>query len=242
MIFSISGLYLITDRTISGMDHEETAVMALKGGVKILQMREKEMSRDELLKVSLRMREQTRKWGAILIINDYVDIARESDADGVHLGQENFPIEDARRMLGPDKIIGISTHNINEATDAQSRGADYIGLGPIFPTETKKTVPALGTEIIRVVKKKVIIPVVAIGGININNLSEVIEAGADAVAVISAIAGSRDITEEVKRFIEKIADSKERRKCHCEEWSDEAISKGEIPRYARNDRKGDTFR
>lgn len=204
MILLISGLYLITDRKISGIDHEDMAVMALKGGVRTLQLREKEMTENELLRVALKLREETRRWGARLIINDNVHIARDSDADGVHLGQEDLPIEAARKILGSAKIIGVSTHNITEAVEAQSRGADYIGLGPIFQTETKNTQPPLGTELIREVKRKVSIPVVAIGGINLDNLLEVIEAGADAVAVLSAIARSKNITEEVKRFIEKI--------------------------------------
>lgn len=199
----ISGLYLITDRKISGIDHEDMAAMALKGGVRTIQLREKEMTENELLRVALKLREETRRWNARLIINDNVHIARDSDADGVHLGQEDLPIEAARKILGSAKIIGVSTHNINEAVEAQSYGADYIGLGPIFQTETKNTHPPLGTELIREVKRKVGIPVVAIGGINLYNLFKVIEAGADAVAVLSAIAGSKNITEEVKKFIEK---------------------------------------
>ncbi|MBI5198504.1 MAG: thiamine phosphate synthase [Nitrospirae bacterium] len=204
MIPLISGLYLITDRKISGIDHEDMAVMALKGGVRTIQLREKEMTENELLRVALKLRGETRRWSARLIINDNVHIARDSDADGVHLGQEDLPIEAARKILGSAKIIGVSTHNINEAVEAQSRGADYIGLGPIFQTETKNTQPPLGTELIREVKRKVSIPVVAIGGINLDNLLEVIEAGADAVAVISSIVGSGDITETVRRFIEEI--------------------------------------
>jgi thiamine-phosphate diphosphorylase len=200
----ISGLYLITDSDISGINHEEIVSLALKGGIRVVQLREKEMPKDEILKVALRLREITKRYGALLIINDYVDIAKHSDADGVHLGQEDLSIEEARRILGPDRIIGVSTHNLKEALEAQSRGSDYIGLGPIFPTETKETGPPIGTEIIRKVKENVNIPVVAIGGINLDNLFEVIESGADAVAIISAIAGSGDITETVIRFIEKI--------------------------------------
>lgn len=200
----ISGLYLITDRRISGMGHEEMAELALRGGAKIIQLREKEMPKDEILRVALRLREKTKRLGAILIINDHVDIARDSDSDGVHIGQDDLPIEDARKIIGPDKIIGVSTHSLDEAVNAQSLGADYIGLGPIFHTETKKTAPPLGVEIIRKVKENVNIPVVAIGGISLDNIDEVMEAGADAVAVISAISGSGDITEMVTRFIEKI--------------------------------------
>lgn len=205
MIPVISGLYFITDRKISGIDHEEMAYRALKGGVKLIQLREKEMSKREILNIALNMREITKKWGARLIINDHVDIAKATNADGVHLGQEDLQVEAARDILGSDKIIGVSTHNLKEAIEAQSRGADYIGLGPIFHTDTKNTGPCLGTEAIREVKKKISIPIVVIGGINLDNLSGVIKAGADAVAIISAIAGSRDITETVKRFIEKIA-------------------------------------
>jgi len=205
-LLQISGLYLITDRKISRMGHEEMVDRALKGGARIVQLREKEMSKRDLLNLALRLRDITRRWGAMLIINDHVDIVRGSDADGLHIGQEDLPVDIARDILGPDKIIGVSTHNIEEAIEAESLGADYIGFGPIFHTETKDTVSALGTGVIREVKKRVNIPVVAIGGINLDNLNEVIEAGADAVAVISAIAGSSDITDTVKRFIEKIED------------------------------------
>ncbi len=200
----ISGLYLITDSDISGINHEEIVSLALKGGIRIVQLREKGMPKDEILKIALTLRKMTKRYGTLLIINDHVDIAKASDADGVHIGQEDLPIEASRDILGPDKIIGVSTHSVVEAIDARSRGADYIGLGPIFHTETKKAGSPLGTEIIKAVKEKVDIPVVAIGGINLNNLFEVIEAGADAVAVISAILGNGNITEAVRRFIKKI--------------------------------------
>jgi thiamine-phosphate pyrophosphorylase len=200
----VSGLYLITDRKMSGKDHEDFTDLALNGGARIIQLREKEMSKNDLLRVALNLREKTERYNAMFIINDHVDIAKASNADGVHLGQEDSPLEDARKILGPDKIIGVSTHNIKEALEAQLRGADYIGLGPIFRTETKNTRIPLGTDIIREVKKEVNIPIVVIGGINLDNLNEVIEAGADAIAVISAIAGSKDITGTVRRFIEKI--------------------------------------
>lgn len=204
MIRSISGLYLITDRKISGIDHEEIAERALKGGLRIIQLREKEMPERELLSVALRLREITRRWGTLFIINDHVDIARASDADGVHLGQDDLPVYVAREILGDKKIIGVSTHSIEEAVQAQSSKADYIGFGPIFHTETKNSSTPLGTDIIRDLKKKIYIPVVAIGGINLDNLPDVINAGADAVAVISAIARSGNIAETVKRFVEKI--------------------------------------
>lgn len=200
----ITGLYLITDKNIPGISHEKQAERTLKGGLRLLQLREKEMSKKDLLMVALNLRDLTRRWGARLIINDHVDIALACHADGVHIGQEDLPLRYAREILGKECIIGISTHNLEEALEAESSGADYISVGPIFPTETKRGGTPLGSKFIREVKTKVSIPVVAIGGINLTNIDEVIEAGADAIAIISAILSSGDITDSVRRFIEKI--------------------------------------
>jgi thiamine-phosphate pyrophosphorylase len=154
------------------------------------------------------LREITRKYNAVLIINDDVDIALSVDADGVHLGQDDFPAHIARKILGEDKIIGLSTHSLKQAEEAQGSGADYIAIGPIFRSTTKDVREPLGAEIIKEIRKISRVPVIAIGGINEENIADVIKAGADGAAVISAIISREDITGAVKGFIKKVGDIK----------------------------------
>jgi thiamine-phosphate pyrophosphorylase len=193
-------LYLITDRTISGLSHIEMTRQAISAGVRIIQLREKIMSKREFYEEALSARSLSTRHKAILIINDYVDIAMAVDADGVHLGQEDMPLEEARRIFGKDKIIGISTHTLKQAIDAERRGADYIGFGPIFKTTTKDAGSPKGINSLIEVKRHVKIPVIAIGGINLRNVSDVLKAGADAVAVASAILLG-DMKINIKRFL-----------------------------------------
>jgi thiamine-phosphate pyrophosphorylase len=147
------------------------------------------------------LRSITRDFDAALVVNDHPDIALAAEADGVHLGQDDLPLREARKIMGKDAIIGISTHTIEQAIIAQKDGADYIGFGPIFHTTTKDAGSPQGTDRLREVKKHIDIPVVAIGGINITNIRSVIEAGADAVAVASAILIG-DIERNIKAFME----------------------------------------
>ncbi|MCE5195283.1 MAG: thiamine phosphate synthase [Nitrospiraceae bacterium] len=196
----LGGLYLITDRKLSDLATKEIVSIALKSGIKCIQYREKEKSRRDIYNEALELRKFTEKFDVKLIINDHVDIASAVNADGVHLGQDDFPIKEARNILGKKKIIGISTHNIHQALKAEEYGADYIGFGPIFRTFTKEAGAPKGTESLREVKKLVRIPVIAIGGINLDNLMSVLDAGADAVAVASAILHG-DITENIKSFL-----------------------------------------
>ena len=200
----IKGLYAITDSSIRPeLSNIEIARRVLAGGAGILQLRGKGLSSRELLELAREIRELTRKAGATFIVNDRADIAILSDADGVHLGQDDLPIAEARKILGREKLIGISTHNLDQALKAEQEGSDYIGFGPVFGTKTKADAEeAKGIEALKEVKKKVSIPVIAIGGINLENLKEVIDAGADGVAVISAIVKAENIEETTKRFIE----------------------------------------
>ena len=131
-----------------------------------------------------------------MIVNDYADIALAVDADGVHLGQEDLPVEEARKIIGRDKLIGISTHNREQARDAEQAGADYIGFGPIYPTATKDAGTVQGLENLRTIRQTVSIPIIAIGGINQSNAGDVIQAGADGVAVISAILSADDMQQK----------------------------------------------
>jgi thiamine-phosphate pyrophosphorylase len=204
-----SGLYLITDQYIvKGLSHIQIAEKALLGGLKFIQYREKQLSKRESYKIALQLREITRKYNAVLIINDDIDIALAVDADGVHLGQEDLPVQTARKMLGENKIIGLSTHSLKQAEEAQGSGADYIAIGPIFRSTTKDVREPLGADIIKEIRKISRLPVIAIGGINENNIEDIMKTGADGAAVISAIIAKEDITGAVREFIRRVGDIK----------------------------------
>jgi thiamine-phosphate pyrophosphorylase len=199
-----NGLCLITDHSICSLSHEDMVLNALKAGVKWVQHRDKKGFRRAVYEESMRLRQITKDFDAVFIINDHADIALAVDADGVHLGQDDLPLREARKIMGKDAIIGISTHTIEQAIAAQKDGADYIGFGPIFHTTTKDAGDPQGTGVLREIKKHVHIPVVAIGGINIGNVRAVIGAGADAVAVASAILCG-DIARNTKALMEMLS-------------------------------------
>jgi len=180
-------IYLITDRVISGLSHVQACRLALKSGIRIIQLREKLMSKKELYHEALALRSLTRRHRAIFIVNDYIDIALSADADGVHLGQEDMPLEEARKIMGKKKIIGISTHSLKQALAAEVGGADYIGFGPMFNTSSKDAGSPKGLKALKELRKHIKIPIVAIGGISPENILSVLEAGADTVAVMSAV-------------------------------------------------------
>jgi len=181
------GLCFITDRQACDLTCIEMVHIAMKAGIKWIQLRDKHRHRGCLYRNALHLRNITREYGAVLVVNDYVDIAAAVDADGVHLGQDDLPVREARKILGPDRIIGISTHNKDEAIKAEEDGADYIGFGPIFDTSTKKAGSPRGTDPLMEVSRSVRIPVVAIGGISSDSVEGVIEAGAGAVAIASGL-------------------------------------------------------
>ena len=199
---SVPPLYAILDpEQLANRSPEHALRAMLQAGVEILQLRAKTMVPREFLHLACMARELTRARGCRLIINDRVDIALACDADGVHLGQDDLPLHAARRLL-PGRLIGISTHDTLQAKEAEQGGADYIGFGPMFGTTTKATgYSARGTAMLREVRAAVAIPVVAIGGINENNVSQVREAGADSAAIISDILGADDITAKIKRIL-----------------------------------------
>jgi thiamine-phosphate pyrophosphorylase len=184
----IPKLYVITDRQWSNCTHEEIVRMFLDGGASLIQLRDKEASGRELLEQAMACLKLTRKAGATLIINDRVDVALTAGADGVHLGQDDLSVDEAREILGEDKIIGVSTHSIAQFRAALETSADYIAVGPVYPTITKENpAPVVGLELVREARKLTDRPLVAIGGISHARASEVIAAGADCVAVISAL-------------------------------------------------------
>lgn len=189
-------LYLITDRSfLKGRSLKSVVEEAIIGGTTIVQVREKDISTREFYKVAMEVKEVTDHYNVPLIINDRIDIAQAINAAGVHLGQDDMPLTIARKILGEDKIIGISTGTLDEALEAQRDGADYLGIGAIFYTGTKKDIDApIGIEYLKHIYSNINIPAVAIGGINETNFKEVLSTGVDGISVISAILGKEDVT------------------------------------------------
>lgn len=192
-------LYLITDRSIARLSNIEIARTAIAAGVRVIQLREKLLSKREIFRDAAAIKEITASGRVIFIVNDHVDIALAVDADGVHLGQHDLPLRDARKVLGSGKIIGISTHNLRQAVSAQEAGADYIGFGPMFPTRTKDAGRPKGLNALRQIRSRIRIPVVAIGGITCDNVRETRDAGADACAIASAVLRG-DIKRNVRNL------------------------------------------
>lgn len=189
-------LYPITDRGLSGLSHAEQVVKLAEAGAKVVQLRDKTSSPLEFYREAEAAVKAARQFGLTIIINDRVDIAKAVSADGVHLGQDDLPPQAAREILGNDFIIGFSTHNVAQATIAAQLPVDYLAMGPIFPTTSKVAPePTVGLEILRQVQEIVRpIPLVAIGGITLENRKAVLESGAHAVAIISEIWGASQLT------------------------------------------------
>ena len=188
-------LYVITDEAVAGrLTHGEIARRAIDGGADVIQLRDKVRSSRELVRIGRELRGITRKTGTLFIVNDRLDVALACDADGVHLGQDDMRADVARQIAPPWFIIGVSVGTIDEAVRAESQGADYLAVSPVFSTASKYDAgPGRGLDVLREIRRSVRIPVIAIGGITKNNVQEVIAAGADGVAVISAVTGSADI-------------------------------------------------
>lgn len=198
-------LYVITAQSNHpGKSVVDVIEQTLIGGAQIVQLRNKTGTREEVLEQAKALRILTRKYNVPFIINDYPDIVMETDADGVHLGQEDMPIAEARRLLGPERIIGISTHNLNQALAAERDGADYIGVGPVFPTDTKPGRAAVTTSYVTEAARQVSIPFVAIGGITLDNVDLVLAAGARRICAVSAIVGSDNPASVCRSFLERI--------------------------------------
>lgn len=205
-------LCVITDEKLSGLRHREAAEQALQGGAAMIQLRDKSGDLRYLYEEATAIGLLCRRHGALFIVNDRLDLALAVDADGVHLGQEDLPPHLARPLLRLGMLLGISTHSIEEAQQAEAAGADYIGFGPVFATGTKAgTRPVVGLDGIRKVRVAVKIPVLAIGGITLERVPGVMGAGADGVAVISAIVGSGEITRACRQFLAQIRGPQERK-------------------------------
>ena len=200
----ISGLHAIIDTDfLKGRSHAAAAA-AIKGGARTIQLRDKTTPKRDLLAIARQLQELCADKGALFIINDHLDIALAADADGLHLGQQDLPVSTARRLLPIDKIIGCSVTNSEQAAAAASDGADYIAVGAIYPTSSKEVEEVIGLEAIAAIKEAVALPLVAIGGINQHNAAEVMAAGADSVAVISAIMAAESPETAARLIVDKI--------------------------------------
>jgi len=193
------GIYsVITEKFCSNGSSVKTLEKVLKGGVKMVQLREKEYHKGRILKMALEFRKLTDKYKSLLIINDHIDIALLCKADGVHLGQDDIPCKEAKK-LAPGLIIGVSTHNMKEALQAQKDGADYINIGPIFETKTKENLMApLGIETLKKISKKINIPYTVMGGIKEHHIPQLAKAGAKRIAMVTEITRADNITAKVK--------------------------------------------
>jgi thiamine-phosphate pyrophosphorylase len=203
-------IYPVTCQALSnGRTNLEVASAVLAGGANIIQLREKHWSKRDLYDLAVEFQKQTRSYNALLIINDHVDVALAAGADGVHLGQDDLPIEAARR-IAPDLIIGASSHSLNEALKAEKDGADYVNIGPIFPTKTKADADRfLGPEAISEIGPQLTVSFTTMGGITPDNIHSVLKAGARRVAMITGITRAADITERVRQLRKTIIASYE---------------------------------
>lgn len=200
-------LYAVTDRTwLAGRTLSEDVEKALKGGTTLLQLREKNMSFSDFVKSASEIKEICRKYNVPLIINDNVEVAKAVDADGVHIGQDDIPVNEARKILGKDKIIGVTAKTPEQAQKAEKDGADYLGSGAIFGTTTKGNAKKMDMETLRNITRSVHIPVVAIGGITSENILALSDTGIAGAAVVSGIFAQENIEKASKDLYKKIGE------------------------------------
>lgn len=197
-------VYAVTDRSwLNGESLYSQVEKALKGGATFIQLREKELGEEDFLKEAIEIKELCKRYHVPFVINDNVEIAYKMDADGVHVGQSDMEAGNVRAKLGSDKIIGVSAQTVEQALLAESCGADYLGVGAVFPTGTKSDAVEVGYETLKAICEAVHIPVVAIGGITSNNINELKGSGVSGVAVVSAIFASKDIEAATKELCKK---------------------------------------
>ncbi|MBQ3834275.1 MAG: thiamine phosphate synthase [Elusimicrobia bacterium] len=191
------------------ISYDEQVKLACEGGADMIQFRDKVMCDKELFETAEKLSEICKKYNVYFTVNNRIDVADLSEADGVHLGQNDLPVWYAREILGQNKIVGISASGVEKVLSAEKLPVDYIGCGAIFPTETKTDVTVRGLEVLKEIKKRNICkPIIAIGGINKYNIADVIKAGADGVAVVSAVCGAKDIKKEAQTIKEIIKNIK----------------------------------
>ena len=206
--FDDANFYFVTDSELSKNNIFSDAENAIKAGCKIIQYREKNKSTKDMIEEARQLKEIC-EGKAILLVDDRADVALVVGADGVHIGQEDIPYETARLLLGMNKIIGLTVHNLEEAIEAEKLGVNYIGLAPIFKTDTKEDArEPIGTKMIETVRRSVSLPIVAVGGINKHNVKDVIDSGADSVVSIYAVLNSDNVYNEVSEFVKIIKEAK----------------------------------
>lgn len=204
-------LYVIIDtQFLRGRSRIEAARQVIRGGASIVQLRDKHRSRKELLPIAYKLRSLCAEQGVLFIVNDYLDIALATDADGLHLGQNDLPISVARKLLPIDKLLGCSARTVRMAVRAESAGADYISAGCIYPTSFYEYVRIIGVESLSQIKKVITLPLVAIGGVDRDNVAEVIAAGADTVAVDSAVLQAKDMVVATRKIVDILNETKKR--------------------------------
>lgn len=209
--FKKARLYVITCPPQNGPEGYEAMVKAVcEGGADVVQFRDKLITGRDRYVVAARLRKICLNAGVLFIVNDAMEVALTVAADGVHLGQEDLPVREAKKLIQPmgvkNFLVGCSTHSLEQAQDAERQGADYIGIGPVFATPTKPTYNPVGLSLVRTVTSKVKLPHVAIGGIDTTNVAQVLSAGADRVAVVRAVCGQLDMakaTRQLKKMIEE---------------------------------------
>jgi len=198
-------LYVILDRgAAAGRELPALLDGVLAGGCRVVQLREKNLPAVELHQLAGALRRRCREAGCLFIVNDRVDLALAIEADGVHVGQDDLPAREVRRLLRPGMLLGVSTHDEAQARRARDDGADYVAVGSMFPTGSKAGFRLVGPDLLRRVRPHVAVPLVAIGGITVDNVAEVIRAGADAVAVISGVCAAPDPAAAARSYMEQI--------------------------------------
>jgi len=198
-------LYVVLDRRAArGRDLDDLLAAVIDGGCRMVQLREKDWPSGRVLPVARRLRERCGRAGVTFVVNDRVDLAVAVGADGVHLGQDDLPARAARPLLRPGMLLGVSTHGVEQARAARDDGADYVAVGSMFATATKPDFQLVGPALIRKLRGEIRVPLIGIGGITHDNVAEVVRAGADGVAVISAVCAAPDPASATRRFLELI--------------------------------------
>ncbi|MBP0725676.1 thiamine phosphate synthase [Bacillus sp. RG28] len=198
-------LYLVTDRNVLGnRDLIQSVEEAIQGGATVVQLREKNCSSLDFYNLAIKLKKVTSKYGVPLIINDRLDIALAVKADGLHIGQEDLPLTVVKTIVGDDMIIGVSANTLEEALLAEKQGADYVGIGAVYPTDTKLDADYLTLDDLRSIRKAISIPIVGIGGINEKNAVEVMGTNIEGVAIVSAILGKQDVKQAAQELLRKI--------------------------------------
>ncbi len=198
-----AGVYFICD-VARVREPAQVSARVAEAGVRLVQLRMKGLRDADAYALAAQVATELRRRGALVIMNDRVDLALAIDADGVHVGADDLPVSIARRLVGPDRIVGASAHDASEAARAVQGGADYLGCGSVFPTATKADATVRGLDVVREVRAATVVPVFGIGGVNASNAGRVIQAGADGVAVVGAIADAADPAAAAKRLLDQV--------------------------------------